>query len=262
MNHKAHRVSSDHGAEEAAGIAARRPPHLRTSAALGLDETVRTILVIDDDPAVLSALSRGLRLEGYQVQVAPDAQTGIELGRSERPDAIILDVMLPDMDGLEACRLFRSMDATPILMLTARDQLQDKVAGLDSGADDYLVKPFALAELLARLRALWRRVDPGTSDLVIYEDLRLSTDTREVWRGERRLDLSTREFDLVEFMMHSPRRVLSRQLIFEHVWGYEFLGESNIIDVYVKNLRDKLEAGGEPRIIQTIRRIGYALRLE
>src|SRR5918912_2194435 len=203
-------------------------------------------------------LRRGLTLEGYQVKIAPDAEAGLVLARTERPDAIILDVMLPGMDGLEACRLFRTLGSTPILMLTARDRLEDKIAGLDSGADDYLVKPFALGELLARLRALWRRVHPEEAEVLSYEDLQLNTATREATRGGRRLELRTREFDVLELMVQHPRRVLSREWIFERVWGYEYLGESNVIDVYIKTLRDKLEAGGEPRIIQTVRRIGYA----
>ena len=224
--------------------------------------TLQTVLVIDDDPGVLSMLRRGLTLEGYQVKIAPDAEAGLVLARTERPDAIILDVMLPGMDGLEACRLFRTLGSTPILMLTARDRLEDKIAGLDSGADDYLVKPFALGELLARLRALWRRVHPEQAEVLSYEDLQLNTATREATRGGRRLELRTREFDVLELMVQHPRRVLSREWIFERVWGYEYLGESNVIDVYIKTLRDKLEVGGEPRIIQTVRRIGYALRLD
>ena len=224
--------------------------------------TLQTVLVIDDDPGVLSMLRRGLTLEGYQVKIAPDAEAGLVLARTARPDAIILDVMLPGMDGLEACRLYRTLGSTPILMLTARDRLEDKIAGLDSGADDYLVKPFALGELLARLRALWRRVHPEEAEVLSYEDLQLNTATREATRGGRRLELRTREFDVLELMVQHPRRVLSREWIFERVWGYEYLGESNVIDVYIKTLRDKLEVGGEPRIIQTVRRIGYALRLD
>jgi two-component system response regulator MprA len=223
---------------------------------------LRSLLVVDDDPAVLSMLRRGLTLEGYQVQVAPDAEAGLVLARASRPDAIILDVMLPGMDGLEACRLLRQLGPTPILMLTARDTLADKIAGLDSGADDYLVKPFAMGELLARLRALWRRVRPEEAEILAYEDLVLDPATREVRRGERPIELRTREYELLEFLLRHPRRVLSRAMIFERVWGYDYLGESNVIDVHIRALRDKLEAGGEPRLIQTIRRAGYALRRE
>jgi two-component system, OmpR family, response regulator MprA len=223
---------------------------------------LQNLLVVDDDPGVLSMLRRGLTLEGYRVQVAPDAEAGLVLARSARPDAIILDVMLPGMDGFEACRILRQLGPTPILMLTARDTVQDKIEGLDSGADDYLVKPFALGELLARLRALWRRVRPGDPEILSYEDLRMDIGTRDVRRGDRPLELRTREFELLEFFMQHPRRVLSRDLISERVWGYELIGASNVIDVHVRALREKLEAAGEPRLLQTVRRVGYALRLD
>jgi two-component system response regulator MprA len=223
--------------------------------------TLQTVLVIDDDPGVLSMLRRGLTLEGYQVKIAPDAEAGLVLARTERPDAIILDVMLPGMDGLEACRLYRTLGSTPILMLTARDRLEDKIAGLDSGADDYLVKPFALAELLARLRAVLRRVQSEPDEVLRFADLSLDVATRDVFRGERRVELRPREHELLEFFLRHPRRVLSRELIFAQVWGSDYLGESNVIDVTVKTLRQKLEEGGEARLIHTMRRAGYALRL-
>ena len=221
-----------------------------------------TVLVVDDDPAVLSALSRGLRLEGYGVLAAPDASAALDLARASRPAAVVLDVMLPDLDGFEACRQLRALGDFPILMLTARDALADRVAGLDSGADDYLVKPFALAELLARLRAVLRRVRSEPDEVLRFADLSLGVATRDVFRGERRVELRPREHELLEFFLRHPRRVLSRELIFAQVWGSDYLGESNVIDVTVKTLRQKLEEGGEARLIHTMRRAGYALRLD
>jgi two-component system, OmpR family, response regulator MprA len=219
-----------------------------------------SILVVDDDPSVLSAVVRGLRIEGYRPLPAETGSAGLSLARCENPALAILDWMLPDLDGLTICREIRALGDLPILMLTARDGVLDRVAGLDSGADDYLVKPFAMAELLARLRALLRRV-PATSDEVLtFGDLSLNLETREVFRVDRRVDLRPREFDLLELFLRHPRRVLRRNMIFERVWGYELMGDSNIIDVTVKNLRRRLEEGGEPRLIQTAHRAGYALR--
>jgi two-component system response regulator MprA len=217
---------------------------------------------VDDDPAVLSAVVRGLRIEGYRPLAAEDGAAALALARSETPALAILDRMLPDLDGLTLCRELRAMRDLPILMLTARDGVQDRVAGLDSGADDYLVKPFAMAELLARLRALLRRVQSMADEVLTFGDVRLNLETREVFRGERRVELRPREFELLELFLRHPRRVLRRNTIFERVWGYELLGESNVIDVTVKNLRRRLEEGGEPRLIHTSHRAGYALRDE
>lgn len=224
--------------------------------------TEHTILVVDDDPAILSALSRGLRIEGYAVIEAEDAASALVAARDDRPSAVILDRMLPDRDGLEVCRQLRAEGEFPILMLTARDAVVDRIAGLDSGADDYLVKPFALGELLARLRAILRRSQPDADEALQFADLKLDLATREAWRGDRRLDLRPRELELLEFFMRNPRRVLPRGLIFERVWGFDFLGDSNVIDVTVKNLRRQVEVDGEPRLLHTIRKSGYALRLD
>ena len=205
---------------------------------------------------------RGLRIEGYRPLPAEDGAAALSLARSETLSLVVLDWMLPDLDGLTLCRELRARGDLPILMLTARDGVLDRVAGLDSGADDYLVKPFAMAELLARLRALLRRVPNAAEEILSFGDLTLDLATREVFRGERRVDLRPREFELLELFLRNPRRVLRRNMIFERVWGYELMGESNVIDVTVKNLRRRLEEGGEPRLIQTAHRAGYALREE
>ncbi len=222
------------------------------------------ILVVEDDPKVLSALTRGLALEGYEVDSAEDGPGALALAAARPPDVAVLDVMLPGMSGLEVCdRLRRAPRPAPfpILFLTARDSVQDRVAGLDRGADDYLVKPFAFDELVARLRALLRRAKPAEPDeLLHYGDLELSPATREVWRAGEALALTAREFDLLEFFLRHPRRVLTRARILEQVWGYDYLGGSNVIDVYVRVLREKLETGERPRLIQTVRGVGYALR--
>lgn len=219
-----------------------------------------TILVVDDDPKIRSVLSRGLRFEGYTVQVAEDGTQALQLARLEAPDLVVLDVMLPGMDGLELCRRLRQGMAAPILMLTARDAVPDRIAGLDSGADDYLVKPFDFDELLARIRALLRRVQPQSEDEVLtFADLRLNLATREVLRGDRLLDLTAREFELLLFFLRNPRRVLTRDQILDQVWGTVYV-ESNAIEVHIGRLRDKLEAADEPRLIQTLRGAGYALR--
>jgi len=223
------------------------------------------ILVVEDDPKVLSALTRGLALEGYEVDSAEDGPGALALAAARPPDVAVLDVMLPGMSGLEVCdRLRRDgvrVAPFPILFLTARDSVQDRVAGLDRGADDYLVKPFAFDELVARLRALLRRAKPAEPDeLLRYGDLELSPATREVWRAGEALALTAREFDLLEFFLRHPRRVLTRARILEQVWGYDYLGGSNVIDVYVRVLREKLETGERQRLIQTVRGVGYALR--
>jgi len=219
------------------------------------------ILVVDDDPKMLSLMRRGLSFDGYAVELAADGEEALRSARESAPDLVVLDVMLPGLDGVEVCRRLRAGDPNlPILMVTAKGRVPDRVAGLDAGADDYLVKPFAFDELLARIRALLRRVSPRDDSLLRFADLALDPSTREVQRGSRRIDLTAKEFELLEFLMRHPRQVLSRDLIFERVWGSDFLGESNIIDVHVMRLRDKLEAQGEPRLIHTIRGAGYSLR--
>ncbi|MBI2953411.1 MAG: response regulator transcription factor [Chloroflexi bacterium] len=206
-------------------------------------------------------MKRGLAFAGYAIDVAADGESAISLARENAPDLVLLDVMLPRLDGIEVCRRLRAGDGDlPILMLTARGTVPDRVSGLDAGADDYLVKPFAFDELLARIRALLRRVKPNDEGSLSFADIRLDPSTREVERRGRKLTLTTKEFDLVEFFMRHPRQVLSRDVIFDRVWGSSFLGDSNIIDVHVMRLRSKLEAGGEPRLIYTIRGAGYSLR--
>ncbi len=224
------------------------------------------VLVVDDEPAVRDSLARTLRFEGYQVGVANDGLAALESVRADQPDLVILDVMMPRMDGLEACRQLRVEQHTlPVLMLTARDSVGDRVAGLDAGADDYLVKPFALQELLARVRALLRRslLSGGTepdSDVLRFADLSLDPGTREVTRGDRPVQLTRTEFSMLEVFLQHPRHVLTRSMLFELVWGYDFGPGSNSLDVYVGYLRRKLEAGGEARLIQTVRGVGYVLR--
>jgi two-component system response regulator MprA len=222
----------------------------------------RRILVVDDDPNILKVMQRGLGFEGYRVDVAASGEAALVAAREREPDLIILDLMLPGLDGFEVCRRLRGGLNTPILMLTARDQMRDKLAGFEVGADDYLAKPFVFDELLARVRALLRRAAPEGPEVLHFADLALDTGTREVLRGERKLALTAREYELLEFFLRHPRQVLTRELIFQRVWGYDFLGESNVIDVHVRALRDKLEADGEQRLLQTIRGAGYALREE
>jgi two-component system, OmpR family, response regulator MprA len=222
----------------------------------------RQILVVDDDPNILRVMQRGLGFEGFRVQVAQSGEEALAAARDSEPDLVILDLMLPGLDGIEVCRRLRGGLRTPILMLTARDQVRDKVAGLEAGADDYLAKPFVFDELVARVRALLRRAAPEGPEILRLADLELDTGTREVKRGGRSLQLTAREYELLEFMLRHARQVLTRDLIFQRVWGYDFLGESNVIDVHIRALREKLEAEGEPRVIQTVRGAGYALRLE
>jgi two-component system response regulator MprA len=222
------------------------------------------ILVVDDEPAVRDALERALRLEGYEVALAADGRDGLRRHDAVRPDAVVMDILMPVMDGLEATRLLRqSGDRTPVLMLTARDAVSDRVAGLDAGADDYLVKPFALDELFARLRALLRRTAPGADEQpVVFADLVLDPVTRTARRGERTFQLTRTEYLLLDLFMRNPRRVLTREQILDRVWGYDFGPASNSLEVYVGYLRRKLEEGGEPRLIHTARGVGYALREE
>lgn len=219
-------------------------------------------MVIEDEAKIADFLRRGLVYEGYAVEVTYDGEEGLAMARDEPPDLVILDLMLPGLDGLEVCRRLRAASDIPILILTAKDTVSDRVMGLDSGADDYLVKPFSLDELLARMRALFRRHRSPASEPLHFADLTLDTATRRVWRGKRELKLTAKEYDLLELFMRHPRQVLTRDIIFDRIWDYDFGGQSNIIEVYVRYLRAKLEAQGELRLIQTVRGVGYALREE
>lgn len=220
-----------------------------------------TILVVEDDRRIRDLLRRGLLFEGYQVQTAEDGEAALRAAREHEPDAVILDLMLPGMDGLEVCRRLRSASNVPILMLTARDTVPDRITGLDAGADDYIVKPFAFDELMARLRAIFRRQrTEGVTDSVRFADVTLNPRTRQVFRGQDEIQLTAKEFDLLELFMRHPGQVMTREVIYEQIWNYDFGGESNIIEVYVRYLRTKLEAGDKPRLIQTVRGVGYALR--
>jgi len=218
------------------------------------------VLVVDDDAAIASSLRRALLYEGYAVTVAADGDTALRRARADQPDLVILDVMLPGMDGLEVCRQLRQDDDVPVLMLTARDATADRVIGLDSGADDYLVKPFAYEELLARVRALLRRKPARSSQLLKFADVLMDTGTREVRRGDRDIELTPREFDLLQFFLRNPRQVLTRDRILDVVWGYGFGATSNSVDVYVGYLRAKLEGDLGNRLVHTVRGVGYALR--
>src|ERR1700728_657077 len=219
------------------------------------------ILVVDDDPAVSGALNRALRLEGYEVTLAADGPQALEEIAIRPPDAVILDIGLPVIDGLDVCRRLRAAgDDTPVLMLTARDAINDRVQGLDAGADDYLVKPFALAELLARLRALLRRRPEDSGEMLRFADLSLDPITREARRGDRPFTLTRIEFDLLELLLRHPRQVLTRELILDRVWGYTFDSGTNSLAVYIGYLRRKTEADGESRYLHTVRGVGYVLR--
>jgi two-component system response regulator MprA len=220
------------------------------------------VLVVDDERPVREALRRALELEGYTVELAADGHGALDRleGGNVEPDAIVLDVLMPGVDGLEVCRrLRRTGNRVPVLMLTARAEVADRVAGLDAGADDYVVKPFALDELFARLRALLRRTN-GSAESLRFADLELDPGTREVRRGDELLELTRTEFSLLELFLRNPRQVLTRSLIYERVWGYDFGPGSNSLDVYIGYLRRKTEAGGKPRLIRTVRGVGYALR--
>ena len=220
------------------------------------------ILIIEDDEGILKFLRRGLAYEGYQVEVARDGQTGLIAARDTPPDLVILDLMLPGIDGLEVCRRLRAGGGDiPILILTAKDSLSDRVIGLDMGADDYMVKPFELDEVLARIRALLRRSQPTSRPKVMrFSDLSLDTGTRQALRGDRVISLTAKEYELLELFMRHPRQVLTRDVIFDRVWAYDFGGASNIIEVYIRYLRQKLEAEGEDRLLHTVRGVGYVLR--
>jgi two-component system response regulator MprA len=220
------------------------------------------ILVVDDEPAVREALERILRLDGFEVALARDGREAVRSQVAAPADAVLLDVLMPGLDGLEVCRRMRDTgDRTPVLMLTARDQVGDRVAGLEAGADDYLSKPFALEELLARVRALLRRSGwSGEDEVLRFDDLELDPQSHEVRRGERLMELTRTEFLLLELFLHHPRQVLTRGQIFDRVWGYDFGPASNSLEVYVGYLRRKTEAAGEQRLLHTVRGVGYVLR--
>lgn len=221
------------------------------------------ILVIEDDPQISDLLRRGLIYEGYSVGVAADGPTGLTAARDRPPDLVLLDLMLPGMDGLTVCSRLRAATDVPILILTAKDAVPDRVKGLDAGADDYMVKPFSFDELLARVRALLRRRQPqALQEVLRFSDLTLNPDTHEVFRGTRRIELTAREFELLMLFLQHPRQVLTRDMLYDRIWGYDFGGESNIIEVYIRYLRGKLEENGAPRLLQTVRGVGYALREE
>jgi DNA-binding response OmpR family regulator len=218
------------------------------------------VLVVEDDGDIADVLRRSLRIEGYDVRVSGDGVGALDEASVFEPDAVVLDLGLPRLDGVEVCRQLRADGDVPILILTARDGVEARVEGLDSGADDYLVKPFEREELLARLRALLRRRPPRGSAFLTLADLKLNPDTREVARGDRRIDLTTREFELLEYLMRNERLVVSRDALLEEVWGYAPFSETNTVDVFVSNLRRKLESGGEGRLLHTVRGAGYVLR--
>jgi len=227
---------------------------------LATDTVTGRVLVVEDDAAIADVLRRVLRQEGHEVRSAEDGVEALELAESFVPDLVILDLGLPKLDGVEVCRRLRAESDAPILILTARIDTDDRVEGLDSGADDYLVKPFERKELLARMRALLRRRPPrGTASLAVA-DLRLNPDTREVYRSDRAVELTNREFELLEYLMRNERLVVSRERLLEEVWGYDPMAMTNTIDVFISNLRRKLEAGGEPRVLHTKRGAGYVIR--
>ncbi|MDR9744666.1 response regulator transcription factor [Paenibacillus taichungensis] len=223
-----------------------------------------TILIVDDDEKIVSMLRRGLAFEGYDVQTASNGAEGLSKLMDKEPDIVVLDVMMPQIDGFEVCRRLREAGSkVPVLMLTAKDEVQSRVIGLDTGADDYLVKPFALEELLARVRALLRRkadIADTPDNRLMYEDIILDNDSREVLRDGQRLELTAKEFELLNLFMQNPKRVLSRDLIMDKIWGYDYSGESNVLEVYIAMLRQKTEEYGGKRLIQTIRGAGYILR--
>jgi len=224
-------------------------------------ERTPRVLVVEDDDAIAQVLQRSLRMEGYEVRIAGDGVTALDEAHAFLPDLVILDLGLPRLDGLEVAKMLRRTDDVPILVLTARDGVESRVEGLDAGADDYLVKPFERQELLARLRALLRRRPPRGQATLAMGDLKLNPDTHEVTRNGRSVDLTQREFELLEYLMRNERIVISRQRLLDEVWGYDPFSMTNTIEVFVSNLRRKLEAGGEPRLLHTIRGAGYVLRV-
>ncbi|WP_293133064.1 response regulator transcription factor [Microcoleus sp. bin38.metabat.b11b12b14.051] len=219
------------------------------------------ILVVEDDPKLAKFIESELTLEGYHVTVAPNGLDGLTLARTAEPDLLILDWMLPGVSGLDICLRLRSTGVqVPIIMLTAKDEVPDRVTGLNAGADDYVTKPFSMEELLARVKARLRRTQPNDLDQLEFEDLILNCLTREVYRGSQLIELTAKEFDLLEFLLRNPRQVITRDRILEKVWGYDFMGESNIIEVYIRALRIKLEASNSKRLLHTVRGVGYVLR--
>ncbi|MBO9326700.1 MAG: response regulator transcription factor [Roseiflexus sp.] len=222
-----------------------------------------TILIVEDEAEIAGYLRRGLTFEGYTVEIASDGRQALDIAREQPPDLVVLDLMLPGIDGLEVARRLRAASDVPIIMLTARDAIPDRVAGLEAGADDYLIKPFAFEELLARIRVqLRRRQREDATTVLRYGPLTMDLAAHQVTIGNRRVDLTAKEYDLLELFMRHPQQVLTRDVIYDRVWGYNFGGESNIIEVYVRYLRQKLEAHGEPRLIHTVRGVGYILREE
>ncbi|NJN39388.1 MAG: response regulator transcription factor [Acaryochloridaceae cyanobacterium CSU_3_4] len=223
--------------------------------------TAAHILLVEDETKLAQFVEMELTHEGYQVTVAPDGMTGLTAAREGQPDLILLDWMLPGLSGIEVCRRLRTTgDKVPVILLTAKDEISDRVEGLDAGADDYMVKPFSIEELLARIRAHLRRIQEDDPDLLEFSDLTLNQRTREVFRDQRAIELTAKEFDLLVYLMMHPRQVLTRDRILEQVWGYDFMGDSNIIEVYIRYLRLKLEEHQEKRLIQTVRGVGYVLR--
>ena len=219
------------------------------------------ILLVEDDPKLSQFIASELSLEGYQVTVATNGLDGLTIARDINPDLVILDWMLPEISGLDVCmRLRKTGVQVPIIMLTAKDEISDRVTGLNAGADDYLIKPFSIEELLARIKARMRRMYPEVADLIQFDDLTLSHVSREVYRAGQKIELTAKEFDLLDFMMRHPQQVLTRDQILESVWGYDFMGESNIIEVYIRALRIKLEISNSKRILHTVRGVGYVLR--
>lgn len=226
-----------------------------------MTDTSPQILVIEDETQLAKFVQMELTYEGYEVAVAHDGLSGLMAARDQQPDLILLDWMMPGLSGVEVCRRLRSTGATmPIIFLTAKDEVSDRVSGLNAGADDYVVKPFSIEELIARVKAHLRRNDPQEAEILQFSDLSLNRKTREVFRGERGIELTAKEFDLLDYLLAHPRQVLTRDQILEKVWGYDFMGDSNIIEVYIRYLRLKLESEGEDRIIQTVRGVGYVLR--
>ena len=222
---------------------------------------MQRILVVDDDPSVISVLKRGLAYEGFAVDTAADGTEGLRVARERTPDLVILDIMMPGLDGLEVLRRLREADAQlPVIMLTAKDAPADQVAGLERGADDYVVKPFTFEVLVARVRALLRRKESERPEVHRFDDLVLDTGTRQARRGDRDIELTTTEYDLLLQFMEHPRRVLPRDFLMDRVWGYDFGGNTNVLDVYISQLRQKLEANGGSRLIHTLRGTGYVLR--
>ncbi|MBI9049933.1 MAG: response regulator transcription factor [Anaerolineaceae bacterium] len=218
------------------------------------------ILLIEDDEAIVKIIRRTLAYEGYHVETALDGEAGLDSARDHHPDLVVLDWMLPGMDGLEVCQRLRAVEKIPILMLTAKDTIQDRVEGLDSGADDYMVKPFEIDEFLARIRALLRRTSQERSPVLAFVNLVMESAARKVYRNNQEVMLTAKEYDLLELFLRNPRQVLTREVIFDRVWGYDFGGESNVLDVYIRYLRQKLEFSGESRILHTVRGVGYVMR--